>query len=53
MVIGKISIRVLGVWLAVHRAGRCRKLPGAEDIKLQFENTDKQRIGDLFRNIVK
>lgn len=52
MVIGKISMQVLGAWLAVHWARGCRKLLGAEDIKLQFENTDKHRIGDLFRCIV-
>lgn len=49
---GKISIQVLGVRLAAHRARGCRKLLGAEDIKLQFENTDKHQIGDLFRPIV-
>lgn len=48
MVIGKIFMHVLGAWLAMHSAGGCRKLLGAEDIKLQFENTDKHRIGDLF-----
>lgn len=49
---GKISMQVLGVCLAVRRARGCRKLLGAEDIKLQFENTDKHRIGDLFRRTV-
>lgn len=52
MVMGKISMLVLGAWLPVHKARRCRKLPGAEDIKLQFETADKHRIGDLFRSIV-
>lgn len=37
---------------SVQRLGGCRKLPEAEDIKLQFEQADKQRIGDLFGRIV-
>lgn len=54
MAIGKISMRVLaGAWLAVRRGwedvGNCQ---GQKDIKLQFEQADKQRIGDLFGRIV-
>lgn len=30
---------------SAQRLGGCRKLPGAEDIKLQFEQADKRRIG--------
>lgn len=49
---GKISVHVLGAWLAEHRARGCKKLLGIEDIKIQFGNTDKNRIADLFAHIV-